>query len=121
MLCAARRRGPGPGIMRTRRGEGASTESKLEQSKKTGNGHREKTVKKRILYARTPPTAKQSEGGLFIDIHQIYNVDAIGWLGRLRSLPIKKRFRGGRQPDFHDGAGVPQRAAIRRECTQVSA
>jgi hypothetical protein len=38
--------------MRTRRGEGASTESKLEQSIKTGNGHREKTVKKRILYAR---------------------------------------------------------------------
>jgi hypothetical protein len=60
-------------------------------------------------------------GGLSIEIHQIYNVNVIGWLGRLRGLPIKNRFRGCRQPDFHDGAGIPQRAAIRRECTQIGA
>jgi hypothetical protein len=55
--------------------------------------------------------------GLSIEIHQIYNVNVVGWLGRLRGLPIKSRFRGCRQPDFHDRAGIPQRAAIRRECT----
>ena len=60
-------------------------------------------------------------GGLSIEIHQIYNVNVIGWLGRLRGLPIKNRFSRSRQPDFHDGAGIPQRAAIRRECTQIGA